>query len=143
MGKLQSFRKVKLTMTPEGGTAVSTTGMFDLSGLGSSRSSDKKVALDDETYLSVGSKEYETLSFKLPYSETAGAFHAVATAEYDDNNSVAFSIEFNNPKTVGGDGTTITGTGYITSYKPENDNKSLVSSFTFDWEGQPAITPAS
>lgn len=139
---LQSFVNVKLSITPEGGSKVSTQSMFELSGLGSTRSVDKKVALNDETYLSVGAKEYETLSFNLPYSETSADFHSVAVSEYDDNTSIAVEIEFDNMPDGGTSGTIISGTGKVTSYKPENDSKSLVSSFTIDWEGQPTFAAA-
>lgn len=143
MATLTSFVNVTLSITPSGGSKVSTQCLFDLSGLGSSRSVDKKKCLNDTTLLAVGSKEYETLNFSLPYSETAGEFHAVAVAAYDANEQVAIEIEFDNKPSGGTNGTTISGNAYVTSYKPENDSNSLVSSFTVDWDGEPTTTGAA
>jgi len=140
---LTSFVNVKLSITPAGGTKTTTQCMFDLSGLGSSRSVDKKKCLNDKTLIAVGMKEYETLSFKLPYSETAGEFHEVAVGEYDSNNQVAVEVEFNNMPSGGANGTLISGNAYVTSYKPDNDSNSIVSSFTVDWDGDVTITKAA
>lgn len=137
---LISFLNVKLSITAAGGTKITTQCMFDLSGLGSSRSVDKKKCLNEKTLLGMGTKEYETLSFSLPYSETSGEFHAIATAEYDANNRVSLEIEFDNA--VATAGTKITGFAYISSYKPNNDSNSIVSQFTADWDGIPITTKA-
>jgi len=139
---LTSFVNVKLSITPEGGTKTTTQCMFDLSGLGSSRSVDKKKCLNDKTLIAVGMKEYETLNFSLPYSETSGDFHEVAVGEYDANNMVAIEVEFDNMPNLGTNGTLINGNAYVTSYKPGNDSNSIVSSFTVDWDGEPVITKA-
>lgn len=140
---LTGFENVTLSITPDGGTKVSTQCIFDLSGLGSTRSVDKKKCLNNKTLLAVGTKEYETLSFSLPYSETAAEFHAVAVAQYDANAVLTLEIEFDNMPDAGTNGTTIAGSAKITSYKPANDNNSIVSSFTADWDGEPVITGAA
>ena len=140
---LTGFENVKLSITPEGGTKVTTTCLFDLSGLGSSREVVKKKCLNNNTLLAVGNKEFETLNFSLPYSETSGEFHAVAVAEYDANNRVTLEIEFDNMPSGGTNGTTISGFAKVTSYKPENDSNSIVSSFTADWDGVPVTTGAA
>lgn len=141
--ELQGFENVTLSITPIGGTKVSTQCIFDLSGLGSSRSSNKKKCLNNKTLLAVGTKEYETLSFSLPYSETADEFHAVAVSEYDDNNTVVLELVFDNMPDGGTNGTTISGNAKIISYKPDNDSNSIVSSFTMDWAGAPATKGAA
>ena len=140
--ELQGFENVTLSITPAGGTKVSTQCIFDLSGLGSSRSVDKKKCLNNITLLAVGTKEYETLNFSLPYSETSGEFHAVAVAEYDANNKVTLEIEFDNMPDGGTSGTLISGGAKFVSYKPENDSNSIVSSFSVDWDGAPVTTGA-
>ena len=140
---LTSFVNVKLSITPSGGTKTTTQCIFDLSGLGSTRSVDKKKCLNDKTLIAVGVKEYETLSFSLPYSETAAEFHALAVAAYDANDQVAIEIEFDNMPAAGTNGTTISGNAYVTSYKPENDSNSIVSSFTVDWDGEPVTVGAA
>lgn len=139
---LTSFVNVKLSITPAGGTKTTTQCMFDLSGLGSSRSVDKKKCLNDKTLIAVGMKEYETLNFSLPYSETADEFHEVAVGEYDANKRVAIEVEFDNMPDGGAAGTKISGDAYVTSYKPNNDSNSIVSSFTVDWDGEPIIAKA-
>lgn len=139
---LTSFVNVKLSITPEAGTKVTTQCIFELSGLGSTRSVDKKKCLNDKTLIAVGMKEYETLSFSLPYGETAAEFHAIAAAQYDLNKKVTLEIEFDNMPTGGTNGTVISGTAYITSYKPTNDSNSIVSNFTADWDGEPTLAAA-
>lgn len=142
--KLTSFVKVKLSITPEGGTKVTTDAVFSLSGLGSTRKTSKKTLLNDKTLLAVGAKEYDSLNFSLPYSETSDEFHDVAVAQYDANKQVSLEIEFNNPVTPStGTGTKITGNSMITSYKPDNDDDSIVSTFTTDWDGEPVTTKAN
>ena len=140
--KLTSFVNVTLSITPEGGTKVSTQCIFELTGIGSTRTVDKKKCLNDRTLIAVGTKEYETLSFSLPYGETAATFHSVAAEQYDLNKGVALEIEFDNMPTGGTNGTMIAGDAYITSYKPNNDSNSIVSSFTADWDGEPITTSA-
>ncbi|UTJ05390.1 hypothetical protein [Arcobacter roscoffensis] len=140
---MESFLKVKVKLTRPGGTEVVTSTLFDVNGLGSQRSTSKKVAYDDTVFLNVGFKEYESINFQLPYGETAGSFHAEAEAAYDANELVAFEIEFNNKKTDAGAGTTISGDVKLTSYKPTNDDKALISNFSAEWEGQPTLTKAN
>jgi len=140
---MESFLNVQISVTPAGGTKVSTDVLFDLSGLGSSRSVDKKKCLNEQTLLSVGRKEYETLSFSLPYSETSSGFHDTCVGAYDANKLIAIEIEFDNAITVGGTGTKMSGNGKLISYKPKNDNDSIVSDFSIDWEGSPALTKAN
>lgn len=137
---LTSFVNVKLSITAEGGTKTTTQCIFDLTGIGSSRTVDKKKCLNDKTLIAVGMKEYETLSFSLPYSETSAEFHEVAVTEYDANKKVTLEIEFDNAIVTSG--TMITGQAYITSYKPNNDSNSIVSSFTADWDGEPVMAKA-
>ena len=141
--ELTGFENVTLSVTPAGGTKVSTQCIFDLTGLGSSRNVDKKKCLNNKTLLAVGTKEFETLNFSLPYSETSGEFHAVAVAEYDANNQVTLEIVFDNMPSGGTSGTKISGTAKFTSYKPANDSNSIVSSFTVDWDGEPTTTGAA
>ena len=140
--KLTSFVNVKLSITPEGGTKVTTQCIFELTGIGSTREVTKKKCLNDKTLVAVGMKEFETLNFSLPYGETADSFHVVATAQYDANKRVAMEIEFDNMPDAGTSGTLIAGNAYITSYKPNNDSNSIVSSFTADWDGEPITTAA-
>lgn len=139
---LISFVNVKLTFTPEGGSAVSTSCIFEISGLGSTREVNKKKCLNDKTLIAVGAKEWETLNFKVPYGETADEFHDVVSTAYDNNKRGSLEIEFDNMPDAGTSGTKITGNSFITSYKPDNEDKSIVSTFTADWDGEPVTTKA-
>lgn len=137
-----SFVNVKLTLTPSSGTAVSTQCIFSLEGLGSKRDPKKKKCLNNKVMVTMSSKEYDALNFSLPYSETANAFHEVATAQYDTNKSFSLEIEFDNKKTTAGKGTTIKGTALFSSYAPKNDDEMLVSDFSCEWSGEPTLTKA-
>ncbi len=142
--ELVSFINVKLSIKTKDDTEfTSTQCILSLDGLGSKREVSKKKCLNDKTLLSVRAKEYDTLTFTLPFSETSDSFHAKASLQYDINKPAIIEIEFDNKLTDDGKGTTVSGTAYITGYTPKNDDDAVVSEFTVDWVGSPTSTKAN
>jgi hypothetical protein len=137
------FVNVKVSFTPHSGSEVSTQCLLDIDGLGSSREVNKLKCLNDHTIVAVSSKDQDTLNFKVPYDETANGFMEVVQAAYDSNTIGLLEIEFDNMPDGGSNGTTISGSAYITSAKLTNDSKVLTNSFSADWEGSVTRAKAS
>lgn len=137
------FTNVKVTVTPDGGTATSTQCLLDLSGLGSEREVNELTCLNDEVILGVGPKKYDTMTFKVPYDETAAGFHEVVQTAYDANTLCAVEVEFDNMPTAGVNGTKLTGSARMTAAKLDNDSKVLTNTFSLKWEGAPTRTKAA
>ncbi len=133
--KAVSFLKVKLTWEEDGGAAVSTTGLIDVSGTGgSSRETSEIELLDDTVILETNTEKYDDMSFQLPYNEEDNSFHEVVYASYKANKRGTLSFEFDNMPDGGTNGTKFEGKAALTSYKPEKNSKTLVASFTAKWD---------
>jgi len=134
---------VTASWTPEGGTEVSTQCLLEVSGFGSEREVNELTCLNDETIVAVGAKKHDTLNLKAPYDETASAFHETVLASYDANTKGTLKLEFDNKPSGGTNGTTFSGTAYITAAKIDNDSKVLTTAFGAKWEGSPTRTKAA
>lgn len=129
------FTNVALTWTPDGGAAVTTKALLDVTGLGSERSVTELKLLDDSVVLGVESKSYETVNFETPYDETSAGFMEVVQASYDTNKKGTLLIEFDNMPNAGSHGTQLSGVAYITVSKPTNNSKVLTNQFSAKWDG--------
>lgn len=137
------FVNVKVTFTPDGGSAVNTQCILEVDGLGSAREVNKLKCLNDTTIVAVGAKEYDTLNFKVPYDETAAAFMEIVQASYDANTIGVMEIEFDNMPDAGTNGTKLSGDVYITAAKLTNDSKVLTNAFSAEWDGTVTRTKAA
>lgn len=137
------FVNVKVTVTPDGGSAASTQCLLELSGLGSEREVNELTCFNNETILGIGPKKYDTVNFKVPYDETAAGFHETVQSAYDSNTLCALEIEFDNMPAAGTNGTKLDGNSRITAAKLDNDSKVLTNNFSAKWEGAPTRTKAA
>lgn len=136
------FTNVELTWTPDGGSAVNTKALLDVTGLGSERTVTELKLLDDSVILGVESKSYDTVNFETPYDETSSSFMEAVQQSYDENKRGVLLVEFDNTPDGGSHGTQLSGTAYVTVSKPTNNSKVLTNQFSAKWDGTPIRTKA-
>jgi hypothetical protein len=117
--------------------------VLSLSELKQTRASEKYSCMSsNDEYIAVGSITRDPITLTSTYNEDGTDGQFILKDAFENNKPVSVKIEFDN--SLGTNGTTIEGNGYVSSYSVSMEANKLVEvAFEILWDGGILITPAS
>ena len=117
--------------------------VLSLSELKRTRASEKYSCMSsNDEYIAVGSITRDPITLTSTYNEDGTDGQYILKDAFENSTSISVKIEFDN--SLGTNGTTIEGNGYISSYSLVMEKDRLLEvSFEVLWDGPVLISPAS